>query len=187
MSGLSIFGVAVALAMDSFAVSLAGGVSLENLCWGVLARTSIAMGVFQAFFFSVGFFLASFVNCWVQDWDHWITFAILAFVGVHMMLEHWRETDDTVLNLKMKRVVLALAVATSIDALAVGIGFSILDFDYWHMIITIALVSFVLSGLGVVLGCRVARMKGFPAHLIGGIVLVGIGVKILLEHLMRQI
>lgn len=187
MNDLSIIVIAIALAMDSFAVSLAGGVSLKCFHWRAFLFTSLAMGLFQAIFFSAGYFLASFVNQWVQTWDHWIAFGILAFVGGHMILEHFQENKPQVIDLKRKRVVLALAVATSIDALAVGIGFSILDFHYWRMISTIGIVSFVLSGAGVILGCFVAKVKCFPAHLIGGIILVGIGVKILIDHLINHI
>ena len=187
MNLVSIIIIALALAMDSFAVSIAGGVSLKCFKWRVFSFTALAMGFFQAAFFSAGYLLASLVSLWVQKWDHWIAFAILAFVGVHMILEQGRDDGDKLIDLNRKRVVLALAVATSIDALAVGVSFSILDFNLPLMLFVIALVSALLSGVGVLMGCKLNKAERFPAHLIGGISLCAIGVKVLIEHLAQHI
>lgn len=187
MGILSILVIAVGLAMDSFAVSTAGGVSLKNFKLSDALRTAFAMGVAQALFFVVGFYVASTVDHLIHAWDHWIAFALLSGIGLKMIYEQYSGSDEQLIDLRRKRVLTTLAVATSIDALAVGISFSFLHYDITLMAITIGVVSFLFSGCGVYLGAFFSKIKSFPTYLVGGVLLVAIGIKIVIEHLVNGI
>lgn len=187
MEFLSVVVIAVGLAMDSFAVSIAGGVSLTQFRMKDALRTGFFMGVAQASFFAVGFLVASSVAHLIQQWDHWIALVLLSGVGLKMIYEHFNGGDDQLVDLKRKRILLTLAVATSIDALAVGVGFSVLEYDLLQVSLMIGLVSFLFSAFGVGFGARFSQMKSLPAMLVGGVLLVGIGVKIVVDHLVHNI
>ena len=182
--------MAVGLAMDCFAVSIASGIILKQTRWRPMLVMAFFFGLFQAGMPLGGWLGAGMFSHLIESFDHWIAFAILLLLGGHMIIESFKdeecrhEYDPTSL-----RVVLALAVATSIDALAVGVSFAFLDMKSYADILPsigiIGLVSFVLSLAGLLLGirfgCGLARK--LHADFWGGVILVGIGVKILVEHL----
>lgn len=190
MTGLEIWLLAIGLAMDCFAVSIASGIVLKCAKLRPMLVMALSFGFFQALMPLLGWIGASFFSHLIESIDHWVAFVILAFLGGRMIIESFKdeecknEYDPT--SLKM---VLALAVATSIDALAVGVSFAFLgakDFsDILPPIGIIGLVSFVLSmaGLmfGIRFGCGIARK--LRAELWGGVILIIIGTKILIEHL----
>ncbi len=193
MTGLEIWLLAVGLAMDCFAVSIASGIVLKRARWRPILTMAFAFGFFQALMPFVGWLCASAFSHLIESVDHWIAFGILAFLGGRMIVEsfkeeeHRRELDPT-----SPKVVLTMAIATSIDALAVGVSFAFLGIKGYAEILSpiliIGLVSFILSvsGLlfGILCGCGYARK--LKAELWGGIILVIIGVKILAEHLFFQ-
>lgn len=183
---LSMLVIAVGLAMDSFAVSIAGGVGLKNYKTSDALRTGLFMGVAQAAFFAVGYYLASTIDHLIQAWDHWIALVLLSAVGIKMILER-NDNEQPFVDLRRKRILSTLAVATSIDALAVGVSFSFLDYDIAFMAMVIGVISFVFASVGVYLGAFVSKARSFPTCLIGGILLIGIGIKIVIEHLINQI
>lgn len=187
MGVISILVIAVGLAMDSFAVSIAGGISLKPFRVYDALRTGLFMGVAQALFFVVGYFIASSVDQFIQVWDHWIAFVLLGGVGLKMIFERHKNDEDQFVDLRRKRILATLAVATSIDALAVGISFSFLHYDITSMALTIGITSFIFSAGGVYLGAFFSRVQAFPTYLIGGLLLIGIGVKIVVEHLVYNI
>lgn len=190
MTNLDIWLLAIGLAMDCFAVSIASGIIMKSIRLRPMLSMAFAFGFFQALMPLLGWIGASFFSHLIEDWDHWIAFAILVFLGGRMVCESFKdeecrhEFDPTNLN-----VLLTLAVATSIDALAVGISFAFLGTYSIYTILPpigiIGLVSFVLSLAGLMFGICFGHSlaRKLRAELWGGIILIAIGTKILIEHL----
>lgn len=191
MSTIEIWLLAVALAMDCFAVSVATGITLKQTRWRTMLNMAFFFGLFQAVMPLIGWMGTTLFSHLFEQVDHWIAFGILCFLGGRMVVESFKEeeerhpTDPTRLL-----VVLTLAVATSIDALAVGVSFACLGMDSWldilHPILIIGLVSFVLSIVGLLLGICFGNglARRLKAERWGGVILILIGCKILTEHLM---
>ena len=190
MTGLEIWLLAVGLAMDCFAVSIASGIILKRARLRPMLGRAISFGFFQALMPLLGWIGASFFSHLIESIDHWIAFGILAFLGGRMIMESFKDEDcKHEYDPTSLKVVLALAVATSIDALAVGVSFAFLGIKQFSAILSpigiIGFVSFALSMVGLMFGirfgCGIARR--LRAELWGGIILVIIGTKILVEHL----
>ncbi|MBQ8674550.1 MAG: manganese efflux pump [Bacteroides sp.] len=190
MSTIEIWLLAVGLAMDCFAVSIASGILLKRVRLRPMLVMAFFFGLFQALMPLIGWIGASLFSHLIEEIDHWIAFAILLLLGGNMVKESLKDDDcKHEFDPTRLKVVLALAVATSIDALAVGVSFAFLGIkemgDMLHPVLVIGLVSFLLSltGLlfGIRFGCGLARR--LKAELWGGIILILIGVKILIEHL----
>lgn len=190
MTGLEIWLLAIGLAMDCFAVSIASGIILKHAKLRPMLVMAISFGFFQALMPLLGWIGASFFSHLIESIDHWIAFGILAFLGGRMIIESFKDEDcKHEYDPSSLKVVLALAVATSIDALAVGVSFAFLGIRDFSAILPpigiIGFVSFALSmaGLmfGIRFGCGIARK--LRAELWGGIILIIIGTKILIEHL----
>ena len=193
MTGLEIWLLAIGLAMDCFAVSIASGIILKRIQWRPMLVMALAFGLFQALMPFIGWMFAKTFSHLIESVDHWIAFAILAFLGGRMILESFKNEDcRQTFNPASPKVVFTMAIATSIDALAIGISFALLGINNYTEILSpiliIGFVSFVMSliGLyfGITCGCGCARQ--LKAELWGGIILVAIGLKILIEHLFLQ-
>ena len=193
MTGLEIWLLAIGLAMDCFAVSIASGIILKRIQWRPMLVMALAFGLFQALMPFIGWMFAKTFSHLIESVDHWIAFAILAFLGGRMILESFKNEDcRQTFNPASPKVVFTMAIATSIDALAIGISFALLGINNYTEILSpiliIGFVSFVMSliGLyfGIICGCGCARK--LKAELWGGIILVAIGLKILIEHLFLQ-
>ena len=186
MSLLSLFALAVALAMDAFAVALSSSASLKSVTAGHYLRMSLAFGLFQAFMPIAGWVLGLSVRGLIEAWDHWIAFGLLAFVGLNMLRDAFscKADDEHCGDPSHGITLLLLAVATSIDALAVGLSFSVVGISVWFPALVIGLVCALLTALGIWLGARLGccDMLGGRASAVGALVLIGIGVKILHEH-----
>ena len=187
MTGLEIWLLAVGLAMDCFAVSIASGIILKRARLRPMLVMAISFGFFQALMPLLGWIGASFFSHLIESIDHWIAFILLALIGGKMVVEGCRlEEDETVKELDppldLKEMFL-LAIATSIDALAVGITFAFLNYPIVECITIIGLTTFVLSIAGVVVGIMFGSRYQKKAEFAGGIILILIGLKILLEHL----
>ncbi len=183
--------IALALAMDCFAVSVVCGVIVRRYQAGILLRLAFFFGFFQALMPVIGWFLTSRFSEYLQAVDHWVAFSMLGFIGGKMILDSFKkEEEDKSMNPRDLRTQLLLAVATSIDALAVGISYACTGYDTFAQLsvplLYIGLVSFGMSLLGFWLGARFGETvnRKMRPELLGGIILVGIGVKILLEHLL---
>lgn len=184
--------MAVALAMDAFAVSLANGLLLAGCGTRPLLRMAGSFGVFQGLMPLIGYAAAMTFAGAIQAVDHWVAFGLLAFVGGKMLWDvfHGEEEETACENPARWKNVLLLSVATSIDALAVGIsiammgktGILAMPLGYLVCAGVIAVITFGLCMLGLYLGRKAGNMLGRRAEIVGGIVLIGIGVKILLEH-----
>ncbi len=178
MSFPELFAIAVALAMDAFAVSVCAGCALKRVTVVHFLRLSLTFGFFQ--------FLMT-VRGFIESWDHWIAFALLAWIGGNMIRGGGDDSEDgesCSVDPTKGRKLLILAVATSIDALAVGLSFSLLNINVWGPSTLIGVVCAVITALGLLAGKGLAHADifGRRAELVGGCVLIGIGLKILYEH-----
>ncbi len=190
MTILDILLIAVALAMDCFTVSIVSGVMTRKMFWGRNLRMAFLFGFFQAAMPFIGWIAIHYFQSSVEAYDHWIAFGLLLLIGGKMILDAFKEEDEATFNPLNLGTQLTLAVATSIDALAVGISFSCSGYGTVQSLIlplaVIGLVSFIFSIAGLLLGVRFggAVARRFKPEIIGGVILIAIGVKILLEHLL---
>jgi len=186
MNLLSVFAIAVGLAMDAFAVSVSAGLRMTEVSRWQTVRISLHFGGFQAAMPVVGWLLGSSLRVHIQTCDHWVAFAILMVLGVKMIVDSlWprRQTQEGCGPLKHAELLL-LSVATSIDALAVGVSIAMLRFEIWTPAIVTGIVTGVLSAVGLDLGDRIGARAGRIAEVFGGLILCGIGIKILVRHLL---
>lgn len=182
----SIFIIALGLSADCFAVSLAGSVSLRRLPGALVLRVALAFGIFQAGMTLLGWLAGSSVMDWISPYDHWVAFGLLAVIGGRMLWESFHENEAEerrAARIASWPVLLVLAVATSIDALAVGLSFAFLQVNIAGASLTIGLVAFAVTIIGLFLGRRVGALVGKRAEIVGGLVLIAIGLRILLAHL----
>ena len=183
MSLLEILFIGIGLAMDAFAVSVCKGLSMKKMNWKHAIIVALYFGIFQALMPVVGYFLGSTMSGFVGKIDHWIAFILLAIIGGNMIKE---STDDEIEKRNDRidfKTMIILAIATSIDALAVGITFAFFKVNLPLAVTLIGAITFVLSILGVLIGNKVGDKLQNKAELTGGIILIIIGLKILLEHL----
>ena len=175
--------IGIGLAMDAFAVSVCKGLSMKRIDWKKAIIISLYFGIFQALMPVLGFFLGSTFSSLVQKLDHWISFILLVIIGGNMIKE---STDDEIEkrndNIDIKTMIL-LSIATSIDALAVGVTFAFFEVNILLSIIIIGIITFLLSILGVIIGNNFGDKFQNKAEFAGGVILILIGLKILLEHL----
>lgn len=187
MSTLEIWLLAVSLAMDCFSVSITSGIILRRICWRTFLKIAFFFGLFQALMPLIGWFSASRFFHLIEKFDHWIAFGLLFILGVRMIKESFADEDHHHFDPTRLGVILTLAVATSIDALAVGISFACIGITTWDAISSpiaiIGIVSFVFSIIGCLIGVHFGKRINLRAELWAGIILIGIGIKILLEHL----
>jgi manganese efflux pump family protein len=178
-----VFGIAFGLAMDAFAVSVAAGIQVAKLNAGHVLRLSLSFGLFQFFMPVLGWLAGRGLSRWVEAVDHWVAFGLLVAIGGKMLWESFRPSDGPAKDPTRGWMLLTLAIATSIDALAVGLSLAFLDVSIWMPSIVIGIVAAVLSALGAMFGSRLGRRFGVWAERFGGLVLIAIGVKILVDHL----
>ena len=184
MQFVNILGIAVALAMDAFAVAVATGVSLKYVSFRQTFRLSWHFGLFQAIMPVIGWSAGLTIRSFIEQYDHWVAFGLLAFVGGHMIKEAFQpETDKIQKKDPTKGLSLVmLSVATSIDALAVGLSLSFIEVRIVFPAVLIGIVAGLMSLVGVRLGERVSGLFGARMELVGGVVLILIGVRIVLQH-----
>lgn len=185
---VEIFLIGIGLSMDAFAVSVCKGLGMHRVNYAHALVIALFFGVFQGLMPVIGWLVGSTFAVYVTAVDHWIAFALLALVGGKMLWDAFHdedaEEDDETSTQKLDlRELFMLAIATSIDALAVGISFSFLQIDIVAAALIIGCTTFVLSLVGVVVGNRFGARFEKPSQIAGGIVLIAIGLKILLEHL----
>ena len=187
VAGVDLVLIAVGLSMDAFAVSLCKGLGMRRINYAHALSIALAFGVFQGVMPLIGWLLGTQFEAYITPVDHWVAFALLGYIGGKMLWDALREPAhaqacpaDSRLDV---RELLVLALATSIDALAVGITFAFLGVDIVSSALLIACITFSLSFAGVVVGNRFGNRFERKAQVAGGVVLILIGLKILLEHL----
>lgn len=182
MRTAELFLIALGLSMDACAVSVCKGLSVQKLKLRHALLTGIYFGLFQGLMPLIGYALGFRFEHLIKEIDHWIAFVLLAVIGINMLRESFGEADEHNDDFGVKTM-LVLAVATSIDALAVGIGFAFLKVNILAAAIFIAVITFMLSALGTYVGHKFGERFKSKAEFAGGVILIGMGLKILLEHL----
>lgn len=183
MGILEIILVAIGLAMDAFAVSICKGLSMKKMNWRKAIIVGAYFGVFQGLMPIIGYFLGTTFETFVTKIDHWIAFGLLVFIGINMLKEAFsEETENCNDNVDFKTMII-LAIATSIDALAVGITFAFLGVNILSSAVIIAIITFLVCVIGVKIGNKFGDKYERKAEIVGGLILILMGIKILLEHL----
>jgi putative Mn2+ efflux pump MntP len=184
MDMLTVVLIAVGLAMDAFAVSIAKGITIDNQRRKTALVMATFFAVFQMLMPVIGWFAGLGLEELIMGIDHWIAFGLLALIGARMIYDSTKKEDpQRESNLRL-HALLTLSVATSIDALMVGLSFAFLQTAIVIPIIVIGIVTFSLSYLGFHFGNVIGNILGSKIKVVGGVILIAIGVKILLEHLM---
>lgn len=183
MSIFELFLLAVGLSMDAFAVSICKGLSVKALKPKHALLAGIYFGGFQALMPVIGYFAGSYFADIISSYDHWVVFVLLVFIGGNMIRESFEKEEDDVNDSFGFQTMLLLAIATSIDALAVGVSFAFLRVNILYAASFIGIITFILSALGIKIGNIFGSRYKSKAELTGGIILILIGLKVLLEHL----
>ena len=182
MNQIELFVISIGLSMDALAVSICKGLSAEKITLRHCALTGLYFGVFQALMPLTGYLLGSGFSDHISPFDHWIAFLLLTVLGVKMILDA-RRAEDRLDSSFSPRCMLPLALATSIDALAVGAGFALMHVSILPAVFLIGIVAFFLSASGVRLGTLFGNRFRAPSQMAGGLILLFMGSKILIEHL----
>lgn len=184
MGLLELFLIAVGLSMDAFAVSICKGLSTQKLKIKHYLIIGAWFGGFQALMPTIGYFLGSTFEKYITSYDHWVAFVLLGFIGGNMIREGLSKEEEKANDSFAVKTMAVLAVATSIDALAVGITFALLpDVNIVAAVSFIGAITFIISALGLKVGNIFGMKYKSKAEIVGGVILILIGVKILLEHL----
>jgi manganese efflux pump family protein len=178
-----LFLISISLSMDCFAVALTCG-TYRRMVWKDILRMALLFGVFQGGMPLIGWTVGHSLQSFIEPVDHWIAFAILAFIGVKMVWQSFLIGEKKKpLDFKKISVLLTLAIATSIDALITGLGFGFIRANIYEAVILISVVTFFVSVLGAKLGEKTSFIPARWAEFGGGIALIAIGIKVVLEHL----
>ena len=181
---ITIVFIAFGLAMDAFAVSITSGITIKHLKINNAIKIAAFFGLFQAIMPLIGWLAGFSLGDFISGIDHWIAFGLLSLIGCKMIYESTKmEADEKEVNPLNIYMLLILSIATSIDALAVGISFSFLKVSIALPVIVIGSITFLLSVLGVFVGNRSGHFFEGKIEIVGGFILIGIGIKILIEHL----
>ena len=185
MSWLTIIGLGFGVAMDAFAVAVATGFALPELSSRRFFRLSFHFGFFQFLMPVIGWYAGQTVADQIQACDHWVAFGLLSFIGGKMLWESRAVEDQGTRSGDPTKgwLLITLSVATSIDALAVGLSLSFINVSIWEPSVAIGLITGAMTALGMWLGHRFGHLFEKWAEIIGGMTLIGIGLKILISHL----
>jgi manganese efflux pump family protein len=182
---LTIILLAVGLSMDAFAVSVSSGLIIPNANRSHGLKIAFYFGVFQAVMPLFGWVAGHSVRNLISGSDHWIAFTLLGFIGGKMVYEALcREPEEKTLDPTHPRTLLMLSIATSIDALAIGLTFALLNTPLFPSVLIIGFTTFIISGAGVYMGKQWGKYFGRWVEMAGGLILIGIGAKILIEHIL---
>lgn len=184
MDFLTILGIGIALSMDAFSVSICKGLATKNFSLKTAVICGLWFGGFQALMPVIGYFLGAQFEHLIVAIDHWIAFGLLLLIGANMIREAVKgEESESADSTTAFKTMFMLAIATSIDALAVGVSFAFLQVNIWISVLIIGVTTFVFSFGGVAIGNFFGARYSKPAEITGGVILILLGTKILLEHL----
>jgi manganese efflux pump family protein len=185
MDYLTITGIALGLCFDTFAVSLSCGVVQYRILFRQALKIAFVLALFQGGMTVAGYFLGSIVSDALKAIDHWIALGLLSFLGIKMIIEGLKDKEiKEVPDFTNLMVLLTIALGTSIDAFAVGISFAFLDVKIWVSGIIIGTVTFLASMTAIRIGKSAGEKLGQRVEIVGGIILIAIGIKIFLEHIL---
>ncbi len=185
MTFTTLFFISIGLAMDAFAVSLTEGLALKKIHIKHIFRVAFVFGTFQAVMPLVGWLVGGIFYDKIAKYEHWVVFGLLAFVGIKMLLEAWENQKcENHGKCDISSNIIALGVATSIDALAVGFSFSLVPgLNIYSTVFIIGVITFIISSAGVYIGNKAGQFLGYKAEYAGGFILIGMGCKVLFEHI----
>lgn len=183
MQPLELLLIAIGLAMDAFAVSVCKGLSMKKMNWKNACIIGGYFGFFQGFMPLIGYILGISFEERISSIDHWIAFILLAYIGIKMIKEALEKNEESINDSVDIKTMLILAIATSMDALAVGVTFAFFEVNILFAIILIGIITFMLSVLGVKIGNKFGDKYESKAEVAGGVILILMGIKILIEGL----
>ena len=185
MEVITIFIIAIGLCFDSFAVSVSSGLAMRDITFLKALRIAFFLALFQGGMPVLGWILGYEVKDYISEYDHWIAFTLLSIVGVKMIIESFKKDESCRINPLNIYFLLTISVATSIDALVVGVSFALISINTPILLIgfIIGSVTFIVAMLGILFGKKTGAKYGKRMEVLGGVILIGIGLKILLEHL----
>ncbi|MBR2429233.1 MAG: manganese efflux pump [Alistipes sp.] len=175
--------IGIGLAMDACAVSIGKGLSLRRVHLRHILSVALWFGGFQALMPIIGYFLGRSFTEYVESIDHWIAFGLLLLIGINMIREALGDEEVKHDSDFGTRTMLLMAIATSIDALAVGVSIAFMRVDIWIAAAIIGIITMVISAAGILLGAKIGAKIGSKAGIIGGVILIAIGTNIVIEHL----
>jgi len=183
MGIITILLIAFGLSFDTFAVSVSSGLILRKINFFNAMKIALVLALFQGLMPMIGWFIGSGVKKYMMAYDHWIAFILLAALGIKMIYESFRNNKDSQsLNPMRFAVMFSMAIATSIDALIVGLSFAFFEVNIFITAFLIGLVTFIVSMLGILFGKKAGAHLGQRMEIVGGLILIAIGLKILIEH-----
>lgn len=184
MDLITLFILAIALSFDSFAVSLGCGFSRQGIRFNEALKVAISLGFFQGMMPVLGWLGGLAVKEYIIQFDHWIAFILLTFLGIRMIKESYScDTDDDISHKLSGREILTMSIGTSIDALVVGVSFAFLEINIIEAAVVIGVITTIISMFGMLIGKKTGNHLGSKVEILGGLILIGIGLKILLEHM----
>jgi putative Mn2+ efflux pump MntP len=177
--------LAFGMSMDAFAASVGKGATLHNPRFREAIRTGLVFGIIEAVTPLIGWSLGLIASHYIMAWDHWVAFILLAFLGLRMMVGGFRKPSELrpPIGQHSLKVLIFTAIATSLDALAIGVGLAFVEVNIVHTAMIIGLSTMLMATLGMLLGRFIGPILGKKAEIIGGIVLIGIGVNLLYSHI----
>ena len=186
MDNFTILAIALGLSFDTFAVSLSLGVVRNKILFRQAAEVATILALFQGGLTIFGYFLGSVISNALKAADHWVALLLLSFLGIKMIIEGQKRSEDESVtkDFNSRIVLLTIALGTSIDAFAVGISFAILNVQIWRAGILIGIVTFLASMTAIRIGKSAGERLGNKVEIIGGMILIAIGLKIFMEHML---
>jgi putative Mn2+ efflux pump MntP len=185
MDYFTIIAIALGLSFDTFAVSLSYGVIRNGIIFRQASRVAVVLALFQGGLTIAGYFLGSIISGQIKAMDHWVALFLLGFLGIKMIAEGLKKnSDNEAKDFSRTIILLTIALGTSIDAFAVGISFAILDVKIWEAGVLIGAVTFLASMTAIRIGKSAGERLGNKVEIIGGLILIAIGIKIFLEHIL---
>lgn len=182
MDFLTLILLAIGLCFDTFAVSVSSGIIRKEIVFGQAVRIAIILAIFQAVMPLIGWLGGISIKNWIEPFDHWIALGILTILGIKMIIESQKDSDEKDIDPLNIKFIIGMALATSIDAFAVGISFAIIEVNMLLAVFIIGSVTFLASMLGILFGKKTGSHLGQKMEIIGGLILIIIGIKIVMEH-----
>jgi len=185
MDFITIVAVALGLSFDTFAVSLSYGMIQSKILFRQAVRVALVMAFFQAGLLVTGYFLGSIISDFIKAADHWVALILLVVLGIRMITEGFKKKDKVqIKDYGNTMTLVSMAIGTSIDAFAIGISFALLSIRIWYSAVIIGAVTFMASMTAIRIGKSAGGRLGNKVEIIGGLILIAIGIKIFLEHIL---
>jgi putative Mn2+ efflux pump MntP len=183
MTLFTLFILAIGLSFDTFAISISSGIARKQIVFWEAFIVASVFAFFQAIMPVIGWLGGLSIKNFIEPIDHWIAFCLLCIIGIKMIIESFEKVGKKEFNPLNPKVMVVMAIATSIDALAVGVSFAIIEVNMIFAFLIIGFVTFIVAMLGMLFGKKIGDKLGRRMEIVGGLILVAIGCKIIMEHL----